>query len=355
MAFTVLVYHDMPAFAAEKLARSGIAVKRGLEPTEAGICRDIAGCSALIAFEQPERGFNRTIIDAAPELRLIARRGVGYETVDVDYAAEQGIYVTNTPAVNSRTVAEAAIMLMLECARNAQQVSARFRQDRRDYRMFTSDVSTRGFELTGKTLGLVGCGSIGRHVAQIASQGFGMRVLGYDAYAPRLPDCIERAESMDRLLRDADIVSLHVPSTPETRRSIGRRQFEMMKDSAILINTSRGDVVCEEELIDALNRGVIRGAGLDVFSSEPISEAAYPLFDMERVCLTPHNASFTVESLYNAYVSVVNSILETAAGRRPAAAVNNPAHPRCRPGRGASGASDTTDSRPSAAAEGSEA
>ena len=102
-------------------------------------------CDGLVAFEQPEHGFNRTIMDAAPRLKLIARRGVGYETVDTAYAEELGIYVTNTPGINSRTVAEAAIMLMLECARNAQRVSERFRRERGAYRMFTSDVSARGF------------------------------------------------------------------------------------------------------------------------------------------------------------------------------------------------------------------
>lgn len=290
MAFKLLVYHDMPAFAVQELEKNGIEIKRGTEPTEAGICRDIVDCDALVAFEQPEHGFGKAIIDAAPKLKLIARRGVGYETVDTQYAAEQGIYVTNTPAINSRTVAEAAIMLMLECARNAQQVDVRFRKERAAYKMFTSDVSSRGFELTGRTLGIIGCGNIGRHVAQIAAQGFGMKVLGYDAYAGALPDYIERVDGTERIFREADFISLHLPSTPETRHSIGKAQFTMMKNSAILINTSRGDVVCEDELIEALQRGEIGGAGLDVFSSEPISEASYPLFDCKRVCLTPHNA-----------------------------------------------------------------
>mgnify|MGYP004456178445 CR=1 FL=1 len=328
MAFKLLVYHDMPAFAVQELEKNGIEIKRGTEPTEAGICRDIVDCDALVAFEQPEHGFGKAIIDAAPKLKLIARRGVGYETVDTQYAAEQGIYVTNTPAINSRTVAEAAIMLMLECARNAQQVDVRFRKERAAYKMFTSDVSSRGFELTGRTLGIIGCGNIGRHVAQIAAQGFGMKVLGYDAYAGALPDYIERVDGTERIFREADFISLHLPSTPETRHSIGKAQFTMMKNSAILINTSRGDVVCEDELIEALQRGEIGGAGLDVFSSEPISEASYPLFDCKRVCLTPHNASFTVESLYNAVKSVVQSVLEVAQGQKPTHAVNSPVHPR---------------------------
>ena len=328
MGFKLLVYHDMPEFAVEELTANNIEIVRGTEPTETGICRDIADCDGLVAFEQPEHGFNRTIMDAAPKLKLIARRGVGYETVDVDYAAEQGIYVTNTPAINSRTVAEAAIMLMLECARNAQKVNESFRRERSAYHMFTSDVSTRGFELTGRTLGIIGCGNIGRHVAQIASQGFGMKVLGYDAYSGQLPDYIQRVESPDQVFRESDFVSLHLPSTPETRRSIGMEQFRTMKKTAILINTSRGDVIREEELIEALQTKVIRGAGLDVFSSEPISQASYPLFDLDRVAMTPHNASFTVESLYNAVRSVVRSVLEVAAGEKPTFAVNQPADPR---------------------------
>lgn len=328
MAFKVLVYHDMPDFAIKKLTENGVEIIRGAEATEAGICCDIADCDALVAFEQPERGFNRTIIDAAPKLKLIARRGVGYDTVDVDYATGKGIYVTNTPAINSRTVAEATIMLMLECARNAQQVDVRFRKERSKYKMFTSDVTARGFELTGRTLGILGCGNIGRHVAQIASQGFDMKVLGYDAFARELPEYIERVNTVDRIFHEADFVSLHMPSTPETRNSVGRKQFAMMKPTAILINTSRGDVICEEELIEALQTGVIGGAGLDVFSSEPISEKSYPLFECNRVCLTPHNASFTRESLYNAINSLVKSVLEVARGIKPTHAVNMPLHPR---------------------------
>ncbi len=328
MAFKLLVYHDMPRFALDKLTENGVEIVRGHAPTEAGICADIAECDGLIAFEQPEHGFNKTIIDAAFKLKLIARRGVGYETVDTAYAASRGIYVTNTPAINSRTVAEAAIMLMLECARNAQKVNERFRAERAGYRMFTSDVLARGFELTGRTLGVLGCGNIGRHVARIASGGFDMKVYGYDAYLPQLPDYITRAGSAEEIFRAADFVTLHLPSTPETRRSIGMEQFKMMKPGAFLINTSRGDVIREEELIEALKTGVIRGAGLDVFSAEPVSEASYPLFDMEWVCLTPHNASFTVESLYNAVTSVVESVLAVAAGREPRFKVNNPIHPR---------------------------
>ena len=328
MAFRMLVYHDMPEFALEELARHGIAVVRGTEPTEAVICREIADCDALVAFEQPENGFNARIMDAAPRLKLIARRGVGYETVDTVYAEQKGIYVTNTPAINSRTVAEAVILLMLECSRNAQKISERFRRERAEYQMFTSDVSARGFELTGCTLGIIGCGNIGRHVAQMANEGFHMRVLGYDAYAGALPACIERVDSTERIWSEADFVSLHMPSTPETKQSVGMEQFQKMKPGAYLINTSRGDIVRERELIAALETGVIRGAGLDVYSKEPIPQSAYPLFGMERVVLTPHNASFTRESLYNAFRSVVRSVTQVADGEEPTFRVNRPAHPR---------------------------
>jgi len=324
LGFKVLVYHDMPDSAIRELTNHGIDIKRGKNPTEAGICEDIQDCDALVAFEQPEHGFGKTIMDAAPQLKLIARRGVGYETVDVDYATQKGVYVTNTPAINSRTVAEAAIMLMLECARNAQKVNEKFRKEKSKYSMFTSDVSTRGFELTGKTLGLIGCGNIGKHVAQIASQGFGMKVYGHDAYVKDLPEYITKVDEMNEIFKVSDFVSLHLPSTKETRHSIGMEQFRLMKSSAFVINTSRGDIIREEELIEALKTSVIRGAGLDVYSTEPISENAYPLFDMDRVEMTPHNASFTIESLLNAVRSVVKSVIEVSEGTKPTFAVNDP-------------------------------
>lgn len=328
--FKLLVYFDLPKQALEKLAAADVEVVRGKRvPSEAVLCEDIAGCDAIIFFEQTERGFNKTIIDAAPKLKLIARRGVGYDSVDWKYAESKGIYVTNTPGTNSLTVAEAAVMLMLECARNAQRVSADFREKRKDYRMFSSDPNTRGFEISGKTLGIVGCGNIGTHVARIAHYGFNMKVIGYDAYAPQIAEYIERVDCVNEVFARADIVSLHMPSTAETRGSIGMEQFRLMKPTSIFINTSRGDVVREEELIQALRGKLIRGAGLDVFSSEPITEKSYELFDLDRVELTPHNASYTLESLYNTIESTVESVIEVAQGKAPRCKVNEPVHPRC--------------------------
>lgn len=328
MSFKLLCYFELPESAKKTLAEHCVEVKKGETPTEAGMCKDIVDCDALIAFEQPEHGFNRKIIDCAPKLKLIARRGVGYETVDYKYAEQNGIYVTNTPAINSRTVAEAAIMLMLECARNAQRINLEFREKRSNYKMFTSDISSRGFELTGLKLGLLGCGNIGKHVAQIAAQGFGMEVYGYDAYATNLPEYIHQVDNSDFIFRNCDFISLHMPLTDETRESVNMSKFKIMKSSAFLINTSRGGVVNEQDLIEALEKKIIRGAGLDVFSSEPISEKSYRLFDMDRVEMTPHNASFTIQSLNNAISSVVKSVCEVADGKKPQFAVNNPAKPR---------------------------
>lgn len=328
MAFKLLVYHNMPQKFLDEYARNNVQVVRGKNPTEQGICADIEDCDGLIAFEQPEHGFNKKIIDAAPKLKIIARRGVGYETVDVEYATERGIYVTNTPAINSRSVAEATVMLMLECVRNAQKVNESFRKMRSRYKMFASDEDTRGFELTGRTLGLIGCGNIGRNVAQIASSGFGMQVIGYDPYITELPPYIHQGVSVDEVLSVSDFVSLHLPSTAQTKEMFNLEKLKKMKKSAILINTSRGDIVCEKDLIIALREKIIRGAGLDVFSHEPIEESSYPLFEFERVCLTPHNASYTVESLYNALHSVQESVLDVVRGNAPHHRVNQPSNPR---------------------------
>lgn len=322
MSFRVLIYHDLPETFSRRLRDNGIELVRGESPTEEGICRDIVDCDALIAFEQPENGFNKRIMDAGKRLKLIARRGVGYETVDVNYATEKGILVTNTAGANSTSVAEATILLMLEAVRNAQKNSEAFRRDREKHVFFNATMETRGIELRGKTLGLVGCGNIGREVGRMANEGFDMKVIGYDPFLRGNLPCIELRGAKEEVFSEADIVSLHLPSTPETISSIGMDLFRLMKPGAYLINASRGNIVVESELIEALQQRIIRGAGLDVYAHEPISQESYALFDFDRVALSPHNAAFTMESYTNGFNSVIESILEVASGIVPRCCVN---------------------------------
>ncbi len=314
--FKLLAYHDFPADAAGELRRGGVEIKRGTNPTERQICADIVDCDALAAVEQPENGFNKAIIDAGKQLQLIARRGVGYETIDVDYAARNGVYVTNTPGINHISVAEAAVMLMLECARNAQKVDERFRRERGDYPFFTSDPASRGFELRGLTLGLIGCGRIGGAIAHIAGNGFGMRVLGYDPYAAALPAPIERRSSREDVFREADFVSLHAKVTPETKGMFGAKQFAMMKPEAYFINTARGALVVQEDLVAALKARRIAGAALDVYDREPQYDDS-PLLDLDNVVLTPHIGGATKDGIKHQSRLILDNVkayLDGAAG-----------------------------------------
>ena len=226
--------------------------------------------------------------------RIVANFGVGYNNIDVAAAKQAGVVVTNTPDVLTDDTADIAITLLLMVARRAGEGERHVRDG-----AWTGWRPTHmlGTKVTGKTLGLVGMGRIGRAVAQRASHGFGMRVLYLDpsvtAEAARAVGA-EPAASLDALLAASDFVSLHVPSLPETRGLLGAERLAQMRPGAFLINTARGDIVDEAALAEALQRGTIAGAGLDVFEKEPAVTPA--LTALENVVLLPHLGSATTET-----------------------------------------------------------
>jgi glyoxylate reductase len=220
-------------------------------------------------------------LDLLPDLRLVANYGVGYDTVDVAACRERGIAVTYTPGVLDAAVADLTLALILACRRQVV-ASDRFVRDRRWQRGWAQP-ELLGHDLAGSTLGLVGMGRIGSEVAR-RSEAFGMRVV-HHRRSDGLP--------LDELLRTADVVSLHVPLTPETRGLISSDRLALLQDGATLINTARGAIVDEEPLVDELMSGRI-SAGLDVFADEP--RVPEHLLDLPNVVLTPHVASATVET-----------------------------------------------------------
>lgn len=225
--------------------------------------------------------------------RILANFGVGTNHVDLDAAREAGIVVTNTPDVLTDDTADLAILLMLTVARRAGEGERLVRRGAWEGWRPTHHLGTR---LTGKTLGIVGFGRIGRATAERAHAGFGMRVL---AWGPRLdeaalPAWAERASSLDRLLEDSDVVSLHCPATPDTRHLMNARTLRLMRRGAFLVNTARGDVVDEDALADALAAGALAGAGLDVHEREPVVHPR--LLERENVVLLPHLGSATRET-----------------------------------------------------------
>lgn len=216
-----------------------------------------------------------------PDLRLVGNYGVGFDNVDVTACGERGIAVTNTPGVLDAAVAELALALMLACRRELVE-SDRFVRDAR-WRTGWSRPERLGHDLAGATLGLVGLGRIGSEVARRA-EAFGMQVVHH-----RRSDGL----SLDELLRTSDVVSLHLPLTPETQGLLSRERLALLRDGATLVNTARGAIVDESALVDELVSGRIT-AGLDVFADEP--RVPERLLDLPNVVLTPHIASATVET-----------------------------------------------------------
>jgi len=236
----------------------------------------------------------RPQLEAAKRLRLLQCLGVGYDNVDVEAARGHGVMVATTPEGTVEGVAEHVLLMIL--AVNKQLLSA----DRamREGQWLVWQLRPTSFMLSGLTLGLVGLGRIGRAVAERA-RAFGVELIYTDPQ--RAPAAVEAALHLrwlplDELLRTADIVSLHTPLTPQTRGLIGRRELALMKPAAILVNTSRGEVVDEPALVEALRAGRLRGAGLDVFEQEPTPQDN-PLLAMPQVVLTPHIATGTRQAM----------------------------------------------------------
>jgi D-3-phosphoglycerate dehydrogenase len=246
-------------------------------------------------------GVDASAISSAPKLKLISLWQTGFDNVDLEAATERGVIVSNVPSYAFDSVAEFVFALSLSILRRVHLADMNLREGLFDWRYYV------GNQLMSKNIGVLGTGEIGKRVIQIA-QGFNMNVLSVTAHPSP-----ERAKALgikfvdlDTLLSESDIVTLHVPLTPETEHMIGARELAKMKSTAILINTARGKVVDEAALIGALRDKKIAGAGLDVFEKEPLPMDS-PLLKMDNVVLTPHIAFLSEESLDECtYVSIEN-------------------------------------------------
>ena len=259
------------------------------------------------------------LLDRAPALRVIANFGVGFEHIDVAAATRRGLPVTNTPGVLTDATADLAFALILATARRIVQGDKRVREGKFTY---WAPLLFLGWEVSGKTLGIIGAGRIGQAVAKRA-HGFGMRVIYHSR--TRLTPAAEQAlhvsyAPLEDLLREADFVTLHVPLTPQTRHLIGRRELELMKPTAHLINTARGPVVDEAALVEALRRGEIGGAGLDVYEREP--ELSPGLAGLDHVVLLPHVGSATIETRTKMGLMAAANLLAGLRGERPPNCLN---------------------------------
>jgi D-3-phosphoglycerate dehydrogenase len=278
----------------------------------------IAACTNADAILARLGTVTRRVIEAAPRLRIIARHGVGVDAVDLEAATAHGVVVTTTGAINAAAVAEYTFALLLALARKVLQADASMRQG-----AWSRDPLV-GMELDGKTLGIVGVGSIGQRVARQAL-GFGMRVVAHDPNVPVPPDAAIRMVSLAELLAGADIVTLHTRLMPGTAKLIDAAALAAMRPSALLVNTARGELVDEVALTAALHNGSLAGAALDTFATEPLS-ADSPLRAMPNVILSPHVAGQTADAVVKVALAAVDAILSELAGHRPAHVYNPEAY-----------------------------
>jgi len=259
----------------------------------------------------------RNVIKSADKLKIIARAGVGVDNVDIEAATEKGIMVVNAPESTSITVAEHAMGLILSLARKIQAADKSVKEGKWEKSKFM------GIELAGKTLGIIGMGRIGSQVAS-RCKAFNMDILVNDPYITEEVASKLGARIVDKetLLKDADVITIHVPLTPETKHSVSKKEFDMMKNSAFIINCARGGIINEDDLYDALSDGEIAGAGLDVFENEPPVDS--PLLKLDNVVLTPHIGASTREAQRDAAIIVANEVKKVFMNEAPKNVLNMP-------------------------------
>ena len=291
-----------------------VAVAHRSGPSEETVaaCRDAEFMVAALA------GPNAELLKACPKLRFVQLWSAGFEWLPLDILDERGIVVANNGGSNAIAVAEVAIALMLAVYRNLEK-----QWQTVDNKKWNLDMDpTRNFEITGKTVGIIGLGNIGKHVAQRLN-GWAEQLLYYDVVD--IPGSEEERLGVERvpldtLLKESDIVTIHVPHNEHTHHMMGEREFSLMKPSAIFVNTCRGGVVDEPALIKALKEGEIAAAGLDVFEKEPI-EADNPLLEMENVFRLPHRAGASIDTFRRSAEFGFENVTRVARGEEPLAQV----------------------------------
>lgn len=312
----VLLYESMDEHGIGFLRQNGCEVLFAESLEEDALVRLASDVDAIVI--RANGSVTARIMDAAPKLKVIGRHGVGIESIDCDAAAQRGIYVVNTPDANTEAVAETTVGMMLAIAKRMCEANQQIHCGdwRARYRLI-------GSNLTGRTLGVVGLGRIGRRIAQIARDGFGMKVLFYDAVEI---DCEHEQVDLDSLLARADFVSVNLPLTSQTRGILGAERLARMKEGSYLVNTSRGGIVDEAAVAEMVRVGHIAGAAFDVFAREPI-EPQNPLLNDPRILLTPHMAAHSKEAMI-AMSMVAEDIVRVLNGRPPRYPANSPGKPK---------------------------
>lgn len=292
--------------AAELLRANGcelVKLEEADGPISEQLKREIVDADGVIAGLEE---YSPELIASAKKLKVISRYGVGYDKVDVEAAKARGVAVTITPGANGDSVADLAMALMLDVARNVTIMDNSIKGK--------AQKRPSGVEMYQKTLGVIGAGRIGQGVAR-RCRGFDMQILCYDMYENEAfkEECKARYVDLETLLKESDFITIHSPLTPETENMISTKQFAMMKENAIIVNTARGGIIDEAALYEALKTGEIRGAGLDATVDEP--PYGSPLMELENCILTPHAGAATIEASSKMSYMAAQNVVDVLTGK----------------------------------------
>lgn len=291
---TVCFLHEIPGQAEEMIKNAGYEIVEGP-----------VGADAVMSL-LTDKIDGEFMDKVGPQLKIVANYAVGYDNIDLEAAKARNVYITNTPGGFEKSVAEHAVLLMLAVGRKIIEADKYVRQG--EYERWDPNIFL-GMEFSGKTIGIVGMGRIGSALSKICEQGLGIKVI----------TCTREKESLYELLGQADVVSLHVPLSAETKHLIGQKELSLMKKTAILINTARGAVIDETALARALQEKWIMGAGLDVFEDETklVTEPEKILYGLDNVVLTPHIASATTQARGEMSKLAAQNIIMALSGGTP--------------------------------------
>lgn len=278
------------------------------------LCEDIIDCEILLMCYTP---ITRKIINSANKLKAIVKYGVGIDAIDIPAANEKGIVVVNIPEYAEETVAEGAFAMLISLAKKLPTIQ---NQMNKNTWVWPSQPSL-GLDIAEKIVGIIGCGKIGSSMARMAGLGFRARVIGYDPYKTKeemAAKGIEKCEDLHEMIKACDFISLHAVLNKETKHLIGKYELSLMKKTAFIINSARGALIDELALLEALEKNQIAGAGLDVFSIEPLNQFDHPLsklYKMENVILFPHLTFYTKEAMHRLEIETLERCEEVIEDR----------------------------------------
>lgn len=309
----------------DTLAESGLAILRAASDVDLDYRAGLKGADLLRAVGESDALITRSgtavtpeLVNAGERLRIVGRAGVGLDNVDVDACTARGILVINAPTANIMSATEHTMAMLLALCRNIPEAHASVKRGEWTRPKFM------GIELSGKTLGVIGLGRIGSRVT-VRARAFGMQVVGYDPYIA--PTAFERVGaqqvSLEELLAQSDVITVHTPLTDETRGMIGSNEIARMKDGVVLVNVARGGIYEEKALGDALNSGKVSGAAVDVFADEPPGKD-HPLLNAKHIILSPHIGANTIEAQDRVAVQTAEMVVEALRGSIFVSAVNLP-------------------------------